>query len=354
MFRASFALSVVASLLLGCGGDPEGSEVVDNWFQDVGVQPLDVVLVVDDSNSMADAQANLAAAVPTVVSTLAAEGVDYRFGVVTTDLTDPERRGRIVGPYVESTTANAAGVLAAQVQVGVDGAQLERGLGAGWAAVTPPLSDFENGGLRRDGARLAVVVLSDEDDCSDDGSERIDDPADCVSLPGELVSVEEYAGRFRALVDEPHEVALHALVETGVTAEFEGCGGLNVGTRYVQVSGLLGGLVLPHCTEATALGTELGLQLAGRRTRFPLSRQPDPQSITVVVAQDAAVGDDDDSAGGDAPGDEPLDGAAIPEDPTRAFGWTWDDASNTVRLWGEAVPPLGAAVQIRYLVATDG
>ena len=50
----------------------------------------------------------------------------------------------------------------------------------------------------------------------------------------------------------------------------------------------------------------------------------------------------------------PIDGVTIPEDLTRANGWTYDAASNTVRIWGSVVPPLGAAVQIRYLVATEG
>mgnify|MGYP007062923950 CR=1 FL=1 len=42
------------------------------------------------------------------------------------------------------------------------------------------------------------------------------------------------------------------------------------------------------------------------------------------------------------------------EDPTRAAGWTWDEASNSVRLWAGAVAAVGTEVAIRYVVATEG
>jgi hypothetical protein len=354
LFSSALALAFALGAA-GCTLDPSAVAVADTYFQGP-IPEVDVVFVVDDSNSMGALQSALAAGAPAFFADLVAANVDYRIGVVTTDLEDPDRRGRLVAPVIEAGVGNGAAAFAAAVQPGIEGSQLERGLGAAWAAVTPPLATHENEGLRRENARLAVVIVSDEDDCSDDGALSSSDPSACATFAGELVPVQEYAARLRSQVSSPEMVAVHALVETGVSGAFDGCGGLNVGTRYVRLARLLGGLVVPHCADmGTTLG-ELALQLAGRRTSFPLSRTPDPLTITVTVAADAApIGDDDDSAGGNEldPGDQ-LVGTQIPEDPTRVNGWTYDGESNTVTIWGEGLPGLGGATQIRYQVATSG
>ena len=320
---------------------------------------MDVVFVVDDSNSMEALQGSVAASAPGFFASLDATEIDYRIGVVTTDMNDPDRRGRLIGPIISTADTDPAVPFAAAVQAGITGSQLERGLGAAWAAMTPPLATHENLGLRREGARLAVVVVSDEDDCSDEGDLPSDQPAACVSLPDSLVSVTEYTARFRSLVESSSDVSLHALVETGLTGELDGCGGINVGTRYMQVARRLGGLVMPHCSEMPTLLDELALQLAGRRSSFPLSRTPDPLTITVVVAADVEpIGDDDDSAGepvgNEVDPTEQLQGSQIPEDVSRTNGWSYDAESNTVRIWGPSLVGLGGAVQIRYQVATSG
>lgn len=320
---------------------------------------MDAVFVVDDSNSMEALQSALATAAPGFFASLAATGVDYRIGVVTTDLNDVDRRGRLTGPIVSPADPNPAAIFAAAVQPGIAGSQLERGLGAAWAAMTPPLVTHENLGLRRDGSRLAVVILSDEDDCSDEGALPSDQPSACASLPDSLVSVTEYTARFRSLADDSSDVTLHALVETGLADDLQGCGGVNVGSRYIEVAQRLGGLVMPHCSDMPGLLDELALQLAGRRSSFPLSRTPDPLTITVTVAADVEpIGDDDDSAaeptGNEVDPSEQLQGSQLPEDVSRTNGWSYDAESNTVRLWGESLVGLGGAVQIRYQVATSG
>ena|GEM_PF-2062044 len=331
--------------------------MADTFFQGPNAA-VDVVFVVDDSNSMANIQASLAAAAPAFFDSLNALGTDYQVGVVTTDMNDPDRRGRLFGAIIPAGAANGAAAFGVASQPGIAGSQLERGLAAAWSAITPPLSTHENEGLRREGARLAAIIVTDEDDCSDEGALPTTDPAACVSFPQSLVSIAEYASRFRSLVDQHADVSVHAIVETGTVADEVGCGGLNVGTRYVQLARRLGGLVVPHCDDMNAVMSELALQVAGRRSAFPLSRTPDPLTISVTVAVDAQpLGDDDDSgvSGGNELGqDEQLVGTTLPEDITRTNGWTYDEDSNTVRIWGEGLPGIGGAVQIRYQVATSG
>ncbi len=341
-----------------CTINPSALNVADTFFQGAN-ERVDLVFVVDDSNSMEPIQTALATEAPALLTALEATGSDYRAGVVTTDMNDPNRRGRLVAPWISPADPQRGQNLVAALQVGGEGSQLERGLHAAWAAITPPLATHDNEGLVREDSRLAVVIVSDEDDCSDEGALPSGEPSACAQLPGSLVSVAEYAARLRSMVDDPADVAVHAIVETGVTAEQEGCGGLNVGSRYIELAQLLGGMVASHCADASSLMQELALQVAGRRSSFPLSRVPDPLTISVILAQDVEpLGDDDDSAaspgGTEVDPNEALVGASVPEDPTRTNGWTWDKASNTLQLWGQALPGLGDAVQIRYQVANDG
>lgn len=340
------AAPVLASLLAGCAITPSSVEVADTYFQFGGA--VDVLFVVDDSNSMGEVQAALGASAATLFTGLTAEGVDWQIGVTTTDMEEPERRGRLAAPILTPQDASPAAVFAQTVQVGVDGSQLERGLAAAWAAVSPPLSTHDNAGLIRPSARLVIVVISDEDDCSDEGQLPSFLPSDCASFPGRLVATTEYAARLRDLKEDPHAVTVHAIVETGPTEEFEGCGGNNTGSRYVELARGLGGLVREICAEPTGLYDDLVDQLAGRREAFPLSRTPDPRSISVTMAENVAPPED----GGQTTG--PLGGAVISEDLTHQQGWSYDAASNSLRLWGPVIPPLGSALQIRYSVATDG
>lgn len=356
----SVSQCVLLLALLGasCTIDPSALDVADTFFQGPN-ERVDLVFVVDDSNSMEAIQTALATEAPAFLTALEATGADYRAGVVTTDMNDPSRRGRLVAPWISPADPQRGANLVAALQVGGEGSQLERGLHAAWAAITPPLATHDNEGLVREDSRLAVVIVSDEDDCSDEGALPSGEPSACAQFPGSLVSVAEYAARLRSMVDDPADVAVHAIVETGVTAEQEGCGGLNVGSRYIELAQLLGGMVAPHCADASSLMEELALQVAGRRSSFPLSRVPDPLTISVILAQDVEpLGDDDDSAaspaGTEVDPNEALVGASVPEDPTRTNGWTWDEASNTLQLWGQALPGLGDAVQIRYQVVNDG
>jgi hypothetical protein len=79
----------------------------------------------------------------------------------------------------------------------------------------------------------------------------------------------------------------------------------------------------------------------GRRTAFPLSRRPDPDSLSVGLETTDAL----------ASGDPPT---KIVRDVTMQDGWTWHEESNTIRLWGEAIPSLGASVLVRYVVGVGG
>ena len=79
-------------LLAGCTADVDPLSVEDVF--ELGLSPaVDVLFVVDDSNSMAAIQAGVAAAWSSIAGPLAAS--DWQIGVTTTDFDDPARRGRL-------------------------------------------------------------------------------------------------------------------------------------------------------------------------------------------------------------------------------------------------------------------
>ncbi len=128
---------------------------------------LDVLFVVDDSCSMGPAQAALSSAVQRLTDAIARSGADVHIGVVTTDMEDPGRSGRLIGApaVLESATPDLFDALSQRMVPGTEGSGNEQGIDAAAAAVSPALA-MENAGFLRDAADLAVIFVSDEEDFS--------------------------------------------------------------------------------------------------------------------------------------------------------------------------------------------
>src|SRR5688572_30623754 len=119
-------------LLIACNNESglNNTEVVDIWQQDP-VEEVDILLVVDDSCSMASYQAELGAQFGAFVQYFHRANVDYRIGVTTTDNT-VEAAGALVGPAITPETADPDRVFATQVAVGTEGSTLEMGFETAW------------------------------------------------------------------------------------------------------------------------------------------------------------------------------------------------------------------------------
>lgn len=323
-------------------------EVTDLQLQEEFIlepSAVDILWVLDNAGTVIQLQDAIGAAFPSLVGSLESRAVDWQTAIVTTDMLDPDHRGRLIplgsdgSPFLSAGQVDAPARFAQGARVGAEGAVVERGLESAWAALSPPLLHRENEGLLRPDARLAVVFVGDDDDCSHEGGLVADTPEGCVANPDQLVPVSEYLVRFAGLLAAPLDVSLHALVETGVTTEHEGCGGGGVSERVIAAARGTGGFVVPYCEDLGAAFTELGNEIAGRRTAFPLQRRPQEDTI-VVEAQSLAAG-----------ADGPI---PIERDITMESGWTWDQASNSIRLWGDAVQPLGTSIHIRYVAGLGG
>jgi hypothetical protein len=167
---------------------------------------IDILFVVDNSGSMEQEQQNLAANFPAFASQIdeyrnsTGQPLDYHVAVTTTDVgwkfekwnldfgnlpetlfandTFPGNDGAFVTSgnsscnfpagrkFLQKGDADFATKLSCALTQGIDGSATERPLEAARAAVVDRVSDGTNAGFLRPDALLAVVILTDEEDCS--------------------------------------------------------------------------------------------------------------------------------------------------------------------------------------------
>lgn len=250
----------------------------------VGTDKVDLLFVVDDSGSMTEEQASLQREIRRLVSVLAsgvfAEGTEnevtfppvtsLRVGVVSTDMgvggarndcgSSPiGRDGRMVavdacaggerGPFLTFEAGDDVDAFSDRVEclanVGIAGCGFEQQLEAMLKAVTQASSSLPfapdvttgvpttghgadvNGGFVRDDAILAVVMLTDEDDCSTHDVSMFSSSLDMTQLTGlrcstlgmqreKLLPISRYVDGLLALKD-PAQLVFAAI--TGIPPE---------------------------------------------------------------------------------------------------------------------------------------
>ncbi len=285
MPRIAAVLSL--ALLIACGDDsstPDASRPTDataptrDGRTEVpppcrGALPVDLLWVVDNSNSMEQEQNNLAANFPRLIQRLVDPpdtdrdgepdypGVtDLRVGVISTDFGVGDNTGvancdmgtgdggaligesRAAGPCAGFTTGDNpwleydgdtdafAENFSCLAKLGTDGCGLEQQLEASLAAISTQSSDGgANEGFLRPDSLVAIVFVTDEDDCSTTNDELFSPspaaattygpyPMRCANHPGELHPIRRYAQAFDTLrLDRNNAVIVAAI--TGVPRE---------------------------------------------------------------------------------------------------------------------------------------
>lgn len=139
-------------------GHPGADEV--ERFDQIANRTLDILVVIDDSQSMRQEQDNLASKLAPLLQYVSS--ADWRIGVV---LTDPSRA--CLRGLINKGDANAAQAFARAVSAGTNGgdANNERGVLTAVRALAGQCQNNANW-LRPD-STLAVLVVTDEDNCSD-------------------------------------------------------------------------------------------------------------------------------------------------------------------------------------------
>jgi hypothetical protein len=261
-------LCAVLAVLPGCACDTVPASALQDC-QAAQVLPdkvqTDILFVVDDSGSMSDNQANLAASLNAFILALAASPVqnDFRVGVTNTSIEGyktstagtaaqayttgpaagvPYPRGAVVAVAQSAGGAGISGAFIydratstwggnrildagsislvrdfrANVLVGTQGSGREQPFRAARLALASRLADA-NAGFLRPGARLAVFFITDEDDCSGDPNVAVSSDTQCHTMalkndPALMDSVSDFAGFLLGPIDgELRDVVVGAI-----------------------------------------------------------------------------------------------------------------------------------------------
>jgi len=244
--------------------DPtDPAEMPNTDIQGAGCGKIDVLFVVDDSPSMAEEQSNLGKNFPEFVKVLdefktqAGAPIDFRIAVTTTgrdlNVTRKDNSNRyadnmkgdngafrtsnvcdVPGRWLSKGEQDIARKFGCIAKVGTSGPWLEMPLYAAKLAFDDRVADGTNKGFLREDALLAIVVLTDEDDCSrEDNNFEVDVNSLEQGCGAERRPITQYADYFDTVA--PKRWATHIIAGPGPgTCNSSGLGNAAEGTRLKE------------------------------------------------------------------------------------------------------------------------
>ncbi len=306
----------------------------DTFAQDP--QPkVDVLFVVDNSGSMDDKQTSLGTNFGNFIQFADSQRIDYHIAVTTTSV-DPTDSSYENGSFVPMPgaaspnprvitrkTPNAAQVFKDNVKVGTNGSGTEMLLEPGYLALSPPLINTNNAGFLRDEAYLAIVVVSDAEDQSNQ-------------------TVAFYQSFFMNIKGfrRANMFSLSGIIPTLASAP-AGCSYdpdvTGTSTRVKDIVAATGGVYDEICTSNWAKALEkLGQTAFGYRTRFFLTNPPD---IDPTKSLDASI-------------QVLVDGLPYPSVGSQGeVNWTYNSQAQAIDFDPMAVPQPGQTLTVTYHVA---
>jgi hypothetical protein len=305
---------------------------------------VDVLWVVDNSQSMQEEQTGLGQSFAVFLQQFELSQIDFHIGVVSTDtatngvLHAPAGNPKYItaatpdptGTFLENVCFGTVSLGSCQASAGAsnekafESAALALGKGGSWAPgdpVTPP-----NPGFLRAGAALFVIMVSDEDDHS-------------------FGPVGYYYRLFDSYKGAGNESRVSVSAIAGPTAGDAGCvsvrGSAVPGYRYEELAAESGGVFTSLCEDFGLSLANLSSRAAGLRDRFVLSApvktgtkvpcgKVDAAELCVEVHHPAL----------------PSGGGAVGKD--ASDGWSFEASSNTVIFHGTKVPPPLATISVEY------
>ncbi|QDK37334.1 VWA domain-containing protein [Bdellovibrio sp. NC01] len=341
--RKAMTFASALAMLAGCAkGGGSYSTLADtaSFTQEAVYIPkkIDILWVIDNSGSMATSQTNLANNFQSFISRFNQYSYDFHMSVVTTDGWEKEfftsdkakiRDGNGTthsGVFVmDKNTSNLSSVFATNAKVGINGNGDERAFESLYQSLGNEPYNVSLG-FRRADAFLAVIIVSDEDDFSNNTTSLHEDynysglfpiskytdfldsytggTANGRNYSVSTISVQDAACRSQLMAGDPNAAQ-------------------KISQRYNAMADATGGVRSSLCSD---FGTSLQLisdKIIQLSSAFKLSREPIPESIVVTV-----------------------DGASVPNNATN--GWTYDAATMIITFHGSAVPSANSSVKINF------
>jgi len=292
---------------------------VDTFQQDPRPK-ADILLVIDNSCSMADKQTALSNNFQSFIAYARTANVDYQIGVITTDLTSLTE-GQLIGDaagmnpkILKPTTPNVEMIFTNRVRVGISGG-IEGMAQPAVKALTAPLITSTNAGFLRPDAVLAVVVVSDAGDQS--------------PLPQNV-----YENQLRN-IKGAQRPSLFSYNQIGpFNMEVAGCmyDDFRDVTMNSYLIARLGGVREEICAPDWSTTLEnIGKNAFGYRTAFFLTAEPDLTMGRIIVVK--------------------IDGVIMPTtSPQGGTIWSYDPVANAINFEPLFVPEPGKTLTVEYYV----
>lgn len=189
----------------------ETTRKTERFNETIQPLPLDLVIVVDDSESMAGAIEKVKNNLIRIVDRLG--DTHWRIAVTTTSIHIPRRRNNarrkvpcILGVLDRFENGSAEDFENLASKIGTDGHDDERGLERSIRALN---CKHEGKKWTRDNAMLGMVVVSDEDDCT---STRSDKPIDCNGSRSKDIDYSRFKKKLKSFGKNYYNSKFYALV----------------------------------------------------------------------------------------------------------------------------------------------
>lgn len=301
---------------------------------------MDILWVIDNSGSMDSSQQNVAANFQSFMNVFQSKSFDYQMAVTTSDaykvlFGQPATMAKFkdgtdwtshTGVFmVKPTTVNPVQTFVTNALQGIYGSGDERV----FQSIKSALDSNLNAGFMRSGSFLSVIIVSDEDDFSWDGSSSIDNQYNNPSLH----TVNQYVSYLDALThstpgNRTYNVnAITILDQACLDTLNAQTPGRKIGQRYIQMANATGGITGSLCGNFGQTLAEISNKIVELSTRFKLNREPVAETIQIWI-----------------------NGVEVPRN--SANGFTYDSGSNSVIFHGSFVPPAGATISVRFDPAT--
>lgn len=231
---------------------------------------VDVLFVIDNSCSMLEEQAQLAANFPQFMEYFLGSGLDYHIGVVSTDMDFGTDSGKLQTAqgyrFIDENTVDPTTVFSQMASMGTTGWWEERGRDAVYTAIELIGDSPTNEGFYRGSAALNVVFVSDENDTST------------------LISRTEFREWMRNLKWADEMIAAHAIVGDDLGFGDTCDDAYEAGADYLNLASDLNGISFSICeSDWGPMLDQLGLEASGMKREYFLSRLPVFSTLEVLL-----------------------------------------------------------------------
>lgn len=335
-------MAALALLTTACGKSASFSLLADeNNFQQNSASTngkMDILWVIDNSGSMDSSQRAVADNFARFIEKFNQKGFDYRMAVTTSDAfmdlfgkpatqsrfrDGTDKTGHSGYFIIDPNTPNVEAVFLKNIMQGIEGSGDERV----FQSIERTLVNPMNAGFPRPGAFLSIIIVSDEDDFSWDGSGSIGGRYTDTRLH----TVDRYVGFLDTLTGATDATRSRSYNVNSIAILDQQCldflnmssAGRKIGRRYVDLSTKTNGVIASLCDDFGTTMSDISNKIIELTTQFYLNREPNPETIVIIV-----------------------DDQVVPNNPQNGFQYHAD--TNSITFHGSYVPGPGAIISVKF------